>query len=168
MNILLVRHAIAEDPAVFAMKHDDDNKRPLTSKGKKRMRAAAKGLSRLHPKIDYLISSPLLRAIQTANILHDFYPYASRQETIHLAPGATPERLAEYLGSLPADASIALIGHEPDLSQLIAWLCCGTNSSFVRFKKGAACLLNSVAKPAAGRAEMDWFLTPRQLRDLAI
>lgn len=167
MKILLVRHAIAEDPATFAMKNDDDGKRPLTSKGQKRMRQGVQGLLKIHPKIDYLISSPLIRAIQTANILSDHYPDAIRKETAHLSPGAEPEQLAEYLDALPADAGIALIGHEPDLSELAAWLCCGTNFSFLHFKKGAACLLDTIGKPGASRAEIEWFLTPKQLRDMA-
>ena len=168
MKLLIVRHAIAEDRALFALKNSDDDKRPLTHKGRKRMRQSAKGLSKTHPELEYLISSPLTRAVQTANILSEYYPYAARKETKHLAPGAPPEAVADFLASLPADANVALVGHEPDLSELIAWLCTGSPFGFIYFKKGAACLLDIVGKPGPSRAEIEWFLAPRQLRELAV
>jgi len=167
MKIILVRHAIAEDRLVFGAQHSNDDLRPLTKKGKRRMQQGGLGLRKLEPEVDYILSSPLTRAVETADILAKIYPQASTAITRALAPGASREQLAGQLQSLPRESTVALVGHEPDLSELIAWLCTGSNFSFLRFKKGAACLLECIGQPGAASAEMQWAVTPRQLRALA-
>ena len=164
MNLLIVRHAIAEEREEFAARCDDDRRRPLTDKGRRRMGLGAAGLHRLLPNLDYLISSPLVRARQTAEILASRYPDAQRLEWPELSPAGEAPQIAERLTKLPADATVALVGHEPDLSELIAWLTAGTTFSSLRLKKGGACLLVSPNQPAAGTAELLWALDPKQLR----
>src|SRR5882724_2462532 len=66
VRLLVVRHAIAEDPAVFAATGRSDAERPLTEKGRRRMRRVARGLKKLVPAIDGLATSPLVRAVETA------------------------------------------------------------------------------------------------------
>lgn len=166
MNLLIVRHAIAEERAEFAARCDDDRRRPLSDKGRRRMEQGAAGLQRLLPKLDYLVSSPLVRARQTAEILAARYPEAHYQEWPELAPDGGSPQIVERLAGLPADANVALVGHEPDLSELVAWLTAGVAPGFLRFKKGGACLLASPQPPRAGKAELLWALDPKQLRHL--
>lgn len=166
MKIILVRHAIAEDRLSFQSRNKDDGLRPLTRKGKKRMRKGSLGLRWMIPRIDYLLSSPLVRAAQTAEILALTYPEATRVRATCLAPGGEPQEVADELQRLPQDSTVVLVGHEPDLSVLAAWLCNGSAFSFLDFKKGAACLLESITQPGPASTMMQWALTPRQLRDM--
>ena len=164
MNILIVRHADAGDPRVFATSNADDRQRPLSEKGQRRMAAVAQGLQRLLPHLDHIFSSPLQRATQTAEILNQAFPQASREQIKELAPGGERKQLVKRLSKLPADTTLALVGHEPDLSEFIAWLAAGSDFSFMELKKGAACLLKSVGKPGSASAELLWALAPKQLR----
>jgi phosphohistidine phosphatase len=166
MNILIVRHAIAEDRMIFAASGKSDEFRPLTDRGRERMRLGASGLKSLAPEIHHLVSSPLVRAMQTADILAEVYPEAERHTAEVLSPGDEPEQVVEQISQYPQEETIALVGHEPDLSELIAWLTCGSRFGYLRFKKGAACLLESVGRPGAASAELVWALTPKQLRRL--
>jgi phosphohistidine phosphatase len=167
MNLLLIRHGIADDRFEFARRNGNDDERPLTEKGIARMRSGAEGLLRLVPALDVLASSPLTRARQTADILQEAYgkPRATIAEV--LSPGREPEAVANWLDSLPADAVIAVVGHEPDLSELVGWLTTSERQGFVEMKKGGACLLEIAGSPRAGSARLQWLLTPRQLRLLA-
>ena len=166
MYILILRHADAGDPRVFATSNPDDRQRPLSAKGRRRMVEIALGLRRVQPDLDLIFSSPLTRALQTAEILQQAFPKATREPAKELAPGGERKHLLKRLGKLPADSTLALIGHEPDLSELVAWLAAGSDFSFMELKKGAACLLKSVGKPGPASAELLWALAPKQLRQL--
>jgi phosphohistidine phosphatase len=166
MRILIIRHAIAEDRIAFTSSGRDDGLRPLTAKGIERMQQAASGLKHIQPSLHLLAHSPLTRALQTADILAEHYPDTPRLELEALAPSPTPERVITQLPPLPNDATIALVGHEPDLSELIGWLTTARGESFVELKKGAACLLEILGPPVAGSARLLWCLAPRQLRQL--
>ena len=164
MDILIVRHADAGDRRVFATTNPDDRQRPLSEKGRKRMAEVARGLQRVQPRLDHIFSSPLQRAVETAAILNNVYTQASLEQIKELAPGGERKQLAKRLSKLPVNTSLALVGHEPDLSELVAWLSAGSNFSFMELKKGAACLLRSVGKPGSASAELLWALAPKQLR----
>lgn len=167
MKLLIVRHAIAEDRVEFAKHEVDDGERSLTAKGTERMRAGARGLRRLIERIDVLATSPLKRARQTADILQEGLGAPKPLVVEQLAPGRGPGELADWLGSLPADATVAVVGHEPDLSELVGWLTTGEAHSLVELKKGAACLLDVPGSPGASGATLEWLLPPRALRLLA-
>lgn len=167
MQILIVRHAIAEERITFAATGNSDDQRPLTPKGISRMRKGSQGLKRILPEIQLLAHSPLVRAVQTADIVAEYYPQAQRMEFQELAPSPSPEQVLKRLTSLPSDTTIALVGHEPDLSELIAWLTTGTQEGFINLKKGAACLLETWGPPAETGAQLLWCLAPRQLRQLS-
>ena len=166
MELLIIRHAVAEDRERFASRNPDDGQRPLTSKGIQRMREANRGLARLVPRLDYIAGSPLVRARQTTDLVAEHYPKAERVTLPELAPGGDRNALIERLASHHARDRVALVGHEPDLSELIALLCCGSEFSFLRLKKRGAVLLHIVGHPAAAAAEMQWAVTPKQLRAL--
>lgn len=167
MQILIVRHAIAEQRELFAARNPNDDLRPLTSKGIERMRRGCSGLKRVLPQLDLILTSPLARAVQTGDILAQSYPDAGREVLPELSPGCDPQLLVEQFADLPSDHRLALVGHEPDLSDLVSWLCCGNHFGFMHLKKGSACLLECSGRPGPASAQMHWMMTPRQLRNQA-
>jgi phosphohistidine phosphatase len=164
MQLLIVRHAIAEDRLVFAASKQNDDLRPLTDRGRERMAQGARGLHRLVPHLDVLATSPLVRAVQTARILAREYGCDQALEVPCLAPGAGPGQVAGWLGTQAGAGTVALVGHEPDLSELIGWLCGASAGSRIQFKKGAACLLDCPGTPQAAGCDLLWLHTPGQLR----
>jgi phosphohistidine phosphatase len=174
MNLLVIRHAIAEDKAAFAASGRSDDQRPLTEAGRTKMRRGAEGLRVVSPLLAVLASSPLVRARETAEIVAPIF----KVPRVEIVDALRPERpfdelLAWLRRRIPpneeedSDATIAIVGHEPHLSGLITWLMTGGKDSRVELKKGAACLLRFDRAPAAGEAMLRWSLTPAQLRDLA-
>lgn len=166
-ELVVVRHAIAQDREEAAEGGIADEARPLTGEGKKRMKKAAAGLHRLIPHIHTLASSPLLRAVQTAEVIARTYGELQPIQTEMLAPNAPPERLLDWVQTLSGRGLLALVGHEPDLSCWVGWLLTGEPRAILQFKKGGACLLAFSGELAAGDATLRWALTPRQLRQLA-
>lgn len=163
-QLVLVRHAIA---AERGEKWPDDDKRPLTHQGAARMRSAAKGLSVLGVTPDAIVTSPLARAEQTADILVKCLGGEARLVTVPaLAPGGSPSAIAEAIGAMPKGRSMAIVGHEPGLGQLAAWLL-GARQP-LPFKKGGACRIDVADwPPAASSGTLIWSATPKMLRALA-
>ena len=166
MQILVVRHAIAEDPAEWAQGHPDDAGRPLTADGRKKMRKAARGLHTLVPELDFVATSPLTRAVQTAEILAEEYDGPAPVQTPTLAPAQPLDALAEWLDRERRREVVAVVGHEPGLSRAVSWFLSGGDRSFVELKKGAACLLEFPDHVASGEGVLLWSLSPGQLRKL--
>lgn len=139
-QLFLIRHGSAEDRERW---DGDDGLRPLTPKGGKRVRAVARALRRQGLVFDVVISSPLLRARQTAQILADAL---GRERWVVdagvLAPGLEQAALWTYLNEHYAKASnIALIGHEPDLGRLASRLLTGGENLTLRLRKAGVCWL---------------------------
>jgi len=166
MRILIIRHGVAEERESFARSTQDDALRPLTRQGRKKMNKAARGLARLVPSVDVIASSPLVRAVQTAEIVADAFDGARLVQIAALSPRKPPAQLLEWLQAHPPEATVALVGHEPHLSTFLCWLLTGLQESFVVFKKGAAAMIESNDPVTAGRAKLSWFLKPSQLRKL--
>jgi phosphohistidine phosphatase len=167
MNLYLMRHGIAlpsDDPSVT-----DDSERPLTRKGIKRMRKAARGVRRLDIPFDALLTSPLVRARQTAEILAGALGIEARLEEISgLAPESTVEHLIFGLTRYQDREHLILVGHEPLLSDTVSHLLCARQSSTVdvELKKGSLCRIEVDKIPAVSPAKLHWLLTPKQLRAL--
>ncbi|HKQ31223.1 MAG TPA: phosphohistidine phosphatase SixA [Burkholderiales bacterium] len=167
MRILLIRHGKAEDRGLISsLSSKKDALRALTQTGKRDMRKAAKGLRKLAPDIDVLLTSPLVRARETAEIVAKVFGVKDVTEQPLLSPGTDLVALLQTLPSYPDDATIALVGHEPDLGHLAAMLLTGKKAEFVVFKKGACALIEFDAKLAAGRGKLSWLFQPGQLRKL--
>lgn len=166
MQLLVIRHAAAEEREAFAATGEDDALRPLTTKGRRRMATGAKGLRRLVPTIDLLAASPLVRAQQTAAIVARRYRGLVVETTETLVPGAAPSDFLSWLHQQEGDV-VAIVGHEPHLGMLATWLMTGFPESRMAFGKGAACLLELEASPRRGGATLQWALTAAQLRRLA-
>jgi phosphohistidine phosphatase len=166
MDVLVVRHAIAEDRDIFAQSGKPDTQRPLTDKGRERMRQGARGLQKLVPDIDLLATSPLVRAAETAEIVSAAYGDIGLTTVSALRPEGSSEDVLTWLQEQDSDATLGLVGHEPNLSMLVSWLTTRDDESFVEFKKGVACPLSFYDDVYAGGAVIRWLLTPAQLRAL--
>ena len=161
-SLYLVRHAIA---AERGPKWPDDALRPLTQAGAARMRLVAAGLARLGVEPGVVLTSPLVRAKQTAEILsRAFIPPPKIVVLPLLAPGGAPSKVAEALGTYRSRENVALVGHEPDLGELGAWLT-GARLPIV-FKKGGTCRIDVEEWPPARRGQLVFHATPRMLRAL--
>ena len=164
MRLLVVRHGIAEDREAFARSRKNDEERPLTSEGRHKMERAALGLKQLIPELDVLAASPYKRAFETAEIIAGAYGGLAVERVPQLAPGVGVDRVVEWLADRHARGSVAVVGHEPDLSQLVCTLLAATNGPFLELRKGAACLLEFPGPVGRGAATLDWFLGPKHLR----
>lgn len=156
--LYLVRHAIAEP-----RDHErwpDDALRPLTGRGETSFRRAAGGLLRIVPSIELVLSSPYVRAWRTAEILHETgWPRPDRCDALgaaHVAAEAIPV-VREHADR----GAIALVGHEPYLSDLVTLLA-GTEGIGLRLKKGGVVCLTVEGDDAA----LHWLVTPKILRAL--
>lgn len=166
MRVLIVRHAKAESRAVSGLIGKKDAARPLTDAGRRNMRKAVKGLHTLVSKLDVLAASPLVRAQETASIISKRYAGMPVTELALLAPGRSPQALLDWLREQPLSATVALVGHEPDLGIFASYLLSGSKESFITLKKGAACLIELTEAPVAGAAKLEWLLQPGELREL--
>jgi phosphohistidine phosphatase len=159
-ELYLIRHGLAEDRGEA---WSDDTKRPLSEEGMSRLRKEARGLARLGVSLDIVLTSPLVRARQTAEIVaaaFDPRPHVASADS--LAPGAQYAAVVADLEKHARKTRIALVGHEPSLGELAARLV-GTRHP-IQFKKGAVCRIDVDALPPAGPGSLRWFLTPKVMR----
>ncbi len=169
MQVLVIRHAIAVDREEFKKQDRDDAFRPLTKPGRRKMRKAARGLRTVISKVDVLATSPLTRALETAEILSEAFDGAKIQRRSELIPSKRPSAIGQWLAGLKLqkkDAAVMLVGHEPHLGLCIGWMLSGLQDSFITLKKGGACLLEFPDAVKPGQAKLLWTLTPGQLRRL--
>jgi phosphohistidine phosphatase len=161
VKLLLIRHATAVSSGTPGV---EDDERPLTPRGRKRFRKAARGLARLMDRPDILLTSPLPRAAETAEIVaHAFGKLEPRHDKA-LARGVSD--IVGLLRRQPSDATVAIVGHEPTLSQVLARILGSGRPERLAFKKGGAALVELPGeRRTAGR--LVWFLRPRVLRDFA-
>jgi len=162
MELLLIRHAAAVPSGTPGI---PDDERPLTPKGKARFRRAAKGLARIASRPDVLLTSPLPRACQTADLVARAFKRIEPVVEPALAGGSVPGILSA-LGGHPTDAMVAIVGHEPTLSALLAHVLGATDGDRFAFKKGGAALVDLPDGPS-GPGRLVWFLKPSVLRALA-
>lgn len=161
-DLLIVRHAIAFERD--AKRWPDDRKRPLTEDGMARARRAAKGLEHIAERPALLLTSPLVRASQTAAILVRIARWPDAIECPALAPGNSPEAVLEALRGRP-ERRIAIVGHQPDLGRLLATCIAGDAKPHAfELKKLGVALLSFDGAPSAGRGTLRWLLAPKLLR----
>ena len=167
MRVYLLRHAIAgpRDPR----RYPADSDRPLTHEGRRKMARAARGMRALGTRLDLVLTSPFVRARQTARIVAtSLSPRPPRRALRPLSPGGGAGGVFAALASIPADASVLLVGHEPDLSRLAGAMIVEPRSDlFLEFKKGGLCRIDHEGVPRPGAGRLIFHLTPRILRLLA-
>ena len=166
MNLYLLRHGIAVERGLPG--YEDDSQRPLTPKGAARIHRIAQAARHLGVKFDLVLSSPYLRAHQTAQIVASFYGVEGQLRlTENLTPMNPPAALIGEIHETYADAlSVLLVGHEPYLGTLASMLLAGHEQVGITFKKGGLCKF-SIDELKYGRcATLDWLLTPKQMLNL--
>jgi phosphohistidine phosphatase len=160
MRLLIIRHAIAVPRGTPDI---PDDERPLTKRGRRRFRSAAAGLARLVKRPDFVLSSPLPRARQTADIAaREWGKRVEVTEEPALAGGSV-EQISKALERHPGDSTVAVVGHEPDLSELLARILGTSHDERLTFKKGGAALVELPGSVLEGGA-LVWYLPPRLLR----
>ncbi|MEO6221636.1 MAG: phosphohistidine phosphatase SixA [Vicinamibacterales bacterium] len=160
-TLLLVRHAIAEERGSA---WPDDDVRPLTKRGRSRMREIADRLQAMRETSDVIVSSPLTRALDTARILREQWQTEADVELINaLAPGHTPAETIVAVAKAASDERIVLVGHEPHLGELAAWLIGA--KQLVPFRKGGVARIDveTLSRPREG--QLIWLATPKMLRN---
>jgi phosphohistidine phosphatase len=164
MDCIFVRHGIAVEPDEW---EGEEENRPLTEKGKRRVRQMAKGLAALDCQPTHLFTSPFVRAYDTARLLGAVIGPTLKIETREeLAVGAKPEQVVTFLRTLPSDAVVVCVGHEPQLGEVVSLLLCGKAlPNFPLKKAGAACVV-SEGLASLGQGRLSWWLQPVQLRAL--
>ncbi len=165
-RLLIVRHAIALDRDEAHERQLDDADRPLTDKGRQRMIQGAAGIRVAAGPLEQILSSPLSRAQQTGEILRHEYPNTPLTLINHLRPGQDISALITTLADTVNQGTLAVVGHEPDLSQLISTLLCGNLQPAFRLKKGGAALLDFHKEIGRGQGILLWLLNPGQIRTL--
>ena len=163
MDLYVLRHGIATDPTAHDFAKDAD--RPLTPEGKRKLRQVAEAMGALELSFDLILSSPYLRARQTAEVIAEVLKERKRLElSDSLTPSGSPRKLVEQLNHLqPSPGSVLLVGHEPYLSSLISLLVSGDASFAVVMKKGGLCKLSTESLKPDRCATLEWLLTPKQM-----
>jgi phosphohistidine phosphatase len=162
MRLVIIRHAVAVPRGTPDM---PDDERPLTAKGRKRFRRAARGLASVVTRPDVILTSPLPRARRTAEIAAKAWGKLKPVDAPALA-GGTFEELAVALAPYGEKDTVAIVGHEPDCSELLARLLGTPHAERLTFRKGAAALVE-VRGPLQDGGTLVWYLPPRLLRMLA-
>jgi len=167
MILYFMRHGIAVNRDEKG-KPPDDRERALTPKGIKRMHKAAKGLLTLSLPLDRILTSPFVRARQTAKIVAETLHMEDRLAEIQeLGPDRSVQDLLSGLAAHSGDKHILLVGHEPLLSSTVSFLLSGSAGAEIRLKKGGLCCLEVDRLPPKQSAVLHWALTPKQLRQMA-
>ena len=152
MKIHLVRHGPAGDPDAW---EGPDDSRPLTAKGRRKFRETARAFAKLGERIDLLCTSPLVRAVQTAEILAEALLLEEVAVLEELRPEVPVQTLLERVSALQAK-HVALVGHDPQMTGVAAALG-GVDPARIDFPKGAIVRIDADA-PAAGKAQPRWWL----------
>lgn len=162
LELYLIRHGLAADRGD---EYPDDSKRPLTSEGIASLRKEAKALDALDIGFDHIITSPLVRARQTADV---FAEHLKTKPTISnsdaLTPAGSAASVIQEVGKHARKGRLALVGHEPNMGELAGRLL-GARGD-IAFKKGAICRVDFDVLPPKGLGQLRWFVTPRMLRKL--
>ncbi len=164
MILYILRHGIAEDTAAGG----DDGARKLTPKGRDKLRDAAEGKREFGLKFDAILTSPLARATETAEIVATAYANTPPPQVLPaLATGVLPAEAASALRPFAKHKHVMIVGHEPQLSAIASLMLTGSaDGAKIVLKKGGCIALDVPARAEKGGAELLWILTPRQLRKL--
>ena len=166
MNLFILRHGIASDPGEDGLpKILADAERPLAARGKQRLWGVTRAMRKMDVTFDAVVSSPLLRARQTAQIVTEALELRRKLIlTNELAPDGSPKALIEQLNELgPRAKDILIVGHEPYLSQLMALLVTGGTTAVMDLRKGGLAKLEIEKLRYARCATLAWLLTPKQM-----
>ncbi|MBK9924947.1 MAG: phosphohistidine phosphatase SixA [Anaerolineales bacterium] len=160
MKLYLVRHAIAEEPGTPG--YEDDSLRPLTEKGREKMQKIAHGLRDLGVEPNLIVSSPYVRASQTASILAKVFKYKEEiSYSDSLVPMGEPNDMIGEINEKYSVDELMLVGHEPNLSSLVGLLLAGNTNISINFKRGGVCCLSVDDLHYDRKAVLEWLITPK-------
>lgn len=167
MHLYLLRHGLAVEAGSPGYARDAD--RPLTPKGRCKLKDIALAMDCLELSFDLILSSPYLRARQTAELVAEELESGRRLELCDaLTPGGSPRKLVDFIQHLErAPKELLLVGHEPSLSELISLLISGHTDLSITLKKGGLCKLAIQSLQPSRCAVLEWLLTPGQMRGIA-
>jgi phosphohistidine phosphatase len=163
MDIILVRHAEAgsRDPNSWP----DDGARPVTAEGRKKHIAVAKAMRQMGIEFEFLVTSPLVRARETAEILAEMFGWNEPpQESPALGPDCTTAGVVKLLAKFPPTATVCLVGHEPSFSQLAASLISKSGDASIELKKSGVIGIAFDGAAAVGAGRLKYLWRPGQLR----
>jgi phosphohistidine phosphatase len=165
MILYILRHGVAEEGPPAG---GGDGARRLTPRGRDKVRAAAAGMRALGLKFDAILSSPMARAAETAELIAAAYSNAPAPETLAaLSAGVAPTETVAALKPYERHGHVMLVGHEPGLSSVASLLLTGeANNMTLDLKKCGLVALELSEGLGRGGAQLCWMLTPRQLRRL--
>ncbi len=163
MKLYILRHAIAEDRDEIL--YPDDSLRHLTEKGEKKMVKIAEHLKDMGLQIDLILTSPYVRAYETARIVAKTFGIKKKQLVLsdHLTPSGFAKDLIAEINENYQVENLMLVGHEPYLSDLVAMLVAGDPSMSITMKKGGLCCLSIDNLLYDKCATLEWLMMPAQL-----
>jgi phosphohistidine phosphatase len=169
VDLYLIRHADAFPKDPDRWRHD--GKRPLTPEGEEEFRLAARGLARMVPRADVVLSSPARRAWRTAELLSELDSWPAPEPLTVVAASrrrASPEKATLALADYAEAKYVAVVGHKPRLQELAAYLLTGESDAMkINFKRGSVTCIRFDGAPAPGTGELRWLLPPKALHFLA-
>ncbi len=161
-ELYMIRHGLA------GKRLDDetmDELRPLKKKGKEKMKEIAKGLKNQKISFDKVLTSPLIRSKESAEIINEYCGADKEEVTITelLSPGSSYHQLIKFLNQFKDSSKVAIVGHEPFLGGFASHCLSNSKSSFINLKKGGVLMLevDEVIKP--GRCLLSWLMEPKQI-----
>lgn len=164
-ELYIMRHAIAVERGSAG--YADDSKRPLTPDGKKKLEEITRGLMRLGFDVDWIVSSPLMRALETARIVAaELGGHLPVDVSDDLRPGGSAEALIAFLAKHAGRKRVLVVGHEPDTSEMAGRLIGAGRRAHLALKKGGCCLITFDEFPPKAPGKLVWWLTPRVMRKL--
>lgn len=163
MNLYILRHGLAVDPG--SPDYSKDSDRPLTPKGERKLWKIAQAMEDMELSFDLILSSPYLRARQTAEIVAEALALRKKLELSEtLTPAGSTKKLIDSIRHRePAPKEVLLVGHEPYLSELISLLIAGNRDVAVTMKKGGLCMLCAESLEHGCCATLEFLLTPKQM-----
>ena len=166
MRIYLIRHSNAVD--LGAEEYEDDSQRPLTEKGCEKLESIASALKRLGVGPDLIVSSPYVRARQTAELLARGLKYKGEIELNEaLIPFGEADTIVGEINEKYSVDELLIVGHEPSLGILIGTLTSGNPDMAITLKKGSVCCLAADDLRVERKAALEWLLTPKILSALS-
>jgi phosphohistidine phosphatase len=163
MMLYIMRHGLAEEPEAKG----DDSARKLTEKGADKIRKAAAGMHAAGLAFNVILTSPIKRAVETAEIVAAELGGPKPKATPELSTGASPANALEALTKLKLPESVLVVGHEPTLSRLASLMLTGSTESVgIRLKQGGVIALEFPDGIERGTAKLRSMMTQRQLRQL--
>lgn len=164
MELVIIRHAIAEEREDFAKKGLEDHLRPLTLKGRKKMQKICTQAKDHIKTFDVIVTSPFLRARQTAEIISQVYSGIKVFEAPELVPHSAPQAFIKWLRTQGRNYKrIAVVGHEPHLSTLASYLISGKLESFIDLRKSGiiGIELETFSQAEAGHGHLLYAIPPK-------